>query len=104
MNIAVAYNYKKEFNNSEYWYQKLISINGQDPEGHYGIALSFVYQNKIGEALQSIVQAHKLYQEVGSPYVSDAEKVMKYIEKLFEEADRLPEFKSTLKENNIILE
>lgn len=104
MNIAVAYNYKKEYSNSQYWYTKLIDINDQDPEGHYGIALSFLYQNKIQEALESIIQAHKLYKAMGSPYVADAKKVMSYLKQFFEEANRLKEFKNTLKENNISLE
>lgn len=44
MNIAVAYNYKKDFENAEYWYNKLKEAYPNDPEGHYG--LSLVYMNR----------------------------------------------------------
>lgn len=103
MNIAVAYNYKKEFNHSEYWYKKLIEVNNQDPEGHYGIALSYLYQNQLEQSLNSIIKAHQLYAKIGSPYVADAKKVMRYLEELFTEADKIEGFKNRLKESSIML-
>lgn len=103
MNLAVAYNYKKDFSNSELWYQKLITLNKSDPEGYYGLSLSLMYQNKLEESLSRIIEAHSLYQEQGSPYVSDAKKVMRYLGTLFKDSKKLDYFNKVLEEQNIKL-
>lgn len=101
MNIAVAYNYKSDFKNSEIWYSKFKSLYPSDPEGHYGLSLSLMNQNKLERALYSIIEAYDLYKEQGSPYIADAEKVMSYLYSLFENENKIDKFKEICEEKNI---
>lgn len=101
MNIAVAYNYKKDFKNSEMWYTNFKDIYPSDPEGHYGLSLALMNQNKLESALYSIIEAFNLYKQQGSPYIADAEKVVSYLYNLFEKDDIIDKFNEICKERNV---
>lgn len=101
MNIAVAYNYKSDFKNSETWYTKFKDIYPSDPEGHYGLSLSLLNQNKLESALYSIIEAFNLYKQQGSPYIADAEKVISYLYSLFENENMIDKFNEICEEKNI---
>jgi len=103
MNIAVAYNYKKDYENSEYWYTKLKDAYPKDPEGHYGLSLVYMYRNKLEASLNSVIDAHELYKESNSPYTADAKKVMNYLYSLFKEQDKIARFEEICKERGITL-
>ena len=104
MNIAVVYSRKKDFETSAYWYNKLVEANPKNPEGHYGLALAYMYSKKLEASLNSIITAHNLYRTSKSPYVADAEKVMQYLYAMFEEQNKIEDFKRICKERNINLE
>lgn len=104
MNLAVAYSFKKDFQNSEFWYKKLVNIDTEDPEGHYGLALSYMYQNKLEQSLNSVVTAHEMYRKINSPYVADAEKVMRYLKQLFQQENKSEEFNTILEKHEISLD
>lgn len=104
MNIAVAYNYKKDFVNSEKWYSAFKEAFPSDPEGHYGLSLSLLNQNKLEPSLHSVIQAYTIYKKQGSPYIADAEKVIRYLAQLFEQNKNTEKFETILKENKITLE
>jgi len=103
MNIAVAYNYKKDFENAEYWYTRLKDIYPKDPEGHYGLSLVYMNKNKLEASLNSVIDALELYQESKSPYAADAKKVMKYLYNLFKEQNKTDSFEDICKNRNIKL-
>lgn len=103
MNIAVAYNYKNDFENSEYWYTKLKKAYPEDPEGHYGLSLVYMNRNKLEASLNSVIDAYKLYKESKSPYSADAEKVMNYLYTLFEKQNKTDRFKEICEERDIKL-
>ena len=103
MNLAVAYNYKKDYKNAEYWYKKLKEAYPNDPEGHYGLALTYMYNKKLEASLNSIIDAYFLYKESKSPYTADAEKVMNYLYSFFKEEGKEDRFKQICKDRNINL-
>lgn len=103
MNIAVAYNYKKDYENAEYWYTKLKDAYPNDPEGHYGLSLTYMRNNKLEESLNSVIDAYFLYKESKSPYSADAEKVMQYLFSLFKEQDKVDSFKKICEDRDIEL-
>ncbi|WP_461597296.1 tetratricopeptide repeat protein [Winogradskyella sp.] len=103
MNIAVAYNYKNDFESGEYWYNKLIDAYPKDPEGYYGLSLTYMRNNKLEASLNSVIDAYILYKESKSPYTADAEKVMQYLLTLFKEQDKVDSFKKICKDRDIEL-
>nr|WP_321245180.1 tetratricopeptide repeat protein [uncultured Psychroserpens sp.] len=103
MNIAVAYNYKKDLESSEYWYNRLKDAYPEDPEGHYGLALVYMNRNKLEASLNSAIDAYELYRESKSPYAADAQKVMQYLYALFEEQNKTDNFEAICKERGVKL-
>lgn len=103
MNIAVAYNYKKDLESAEYWYTRLKDVYPKDPEGHYGLALIYMNRNKLEASLNSAIDAYELYKESKSPYAADAQKVMQYLYTLFEEQNKTDSFEAICKERGISL-
>jgi tetratricopeptide (TPR) repeat protein len=101
MNIAVAYGYKNDLENSEYWYERLKEIYPKNPEGHYGLSIVYMRRNKLEASLNSVIDAYELYKESKSPYMADAEKVMKYLYGLFEEQNKTDSFEEICKNRNI---
>jgi tetratricopeptide (TPR) repeat protein len=101
MNMAVAYGYKNDLENSEYWYKRLKEVYPNDPEGHYGLSLVYMRANKLEASLNSVIDAYELYKESKSPYTADAEKVMNYLFNLFKEQNKTDSFEKICKERNI---
>lgn len=104
MNMAAAYNLKKDANNAAKWYNKLIKIDKEDPEGFYGLAITYMNVNRLEESLENCIIAYKLYEKQGSPYTTDAKRVMNYLKGLFEKEDQLALFEKICAKNDITVD
>lgn len=101
-NLAIAYQYKKDYPKAIEAYKKLFSLNRNNPEVYYGIGIIYAYYLVDNElALTNLCKAYNLYIEQKSPYRTDAEKVINYIASEMKKQGKTKRFKEILKENNI---
>lgn len=71
---AVAYEYKKDYGQAAKTYLKLIEGYPDNPEGYYGAGRAFYFAEDYEKGCDYMFKAYKMYEEVKSPYMTDAEK------------------------------
>lgn len=101
-NIAIVYEYKKEYNKAITAYKTLSELDSFNPEVYYGIGRIYTfYLNDPENGLENICKAYTLYIKQKSPYRSDAEKLINKIYEDMKKLDKVARFNEILKENNI---
>jgi len=101
-NIAVAYEYKKEYLKEIKAYESLSELDSFNPEVYYGIGRVYTfYLNDIEKGLDNICKAYNLYIKQKSPYRVDAETLINQIYNTMKENKKTDRFNEILKINNI---
>ena len=101
-NIAVVYQYKKEYKKAIEAYQRLAMIDNNNPEVYYGIGNIYaMYLNDYENGLENMCKAYHLYIEQKSPYRTDAEKLIGYINSEMKKQGKEELFNKILKAHNI---
>jgi tetratricopeptide (TPR) repeat protein len=101
-NIAVAYQYKKEYKKAIKAYKKLAIIDKSNPEVFYGIGNVYTINLKdYEEGLDYLCKAYNMYIEQKSPYRTDAEKLINYIYSEMKEQGKEEKFNQILEANHI---
>jgi tetratricopeptide (TPR) repeat protein len=104
-NIAVAYQYKKEFQKAIDAYKRLSVLDRNNPEIYYGIGV--IYASSLIDyelSLENMCKAYNLYVEQKSPYRTDAEKLINALYVEMKKQGKEQKFKEILKENKISFE
>lgn len=71
-NLAVVYERQKKYKEELEEYKKVIKINSQDPEGYFGLAQAYFYNNnEIDLALKNALKALELYKKNPPNYIGD---------------------------------
>jgi tetratricopeptide (TPR) repeat protein len=79
-NIAVAYQYKKEYKKAIAAYEALALVDKDNPEVYYGIGQVYALNlNDYEHGLENMCKAYNLYIEQKSPYRSDVEKIIGFL-------------------------
>ncbi|AUC74783.1 tetratricopeptide repeat protein [Olleya sp. Bg11-27] len=73
MNIAVAYGFLEQFDKAKKAYRQYGKVFENDPETYFGLGRIFALDSDFENALDNMMQAYLLYQEINSPYKKDAE-------------------------------
>lgn len=101
-NIAVAYEYKKEYDKAIASYVTLSELDSFNPEVYYGIGRIYtVYLNNQGKGLENMCKAYNLYVKQKSPYRTDAETIINQIYTEMKKRNMVTQFNEILKQNNI---
>jgi len=101
-NIAIVYEYKKEYNKAISAYENLAELDSFNPEVFYGIGRIYAfYLNNQEKGLDNMCKAYNLYLKQKSPYRSDAEKLINTIYTEMKKQGKVIRFNEILKENNI---
>jgi tetratricopeptide (TPR) repeat protein len=101
MNIAVAYQLKNDLPNALKSYENYKKMHNDDPEAYYGMGRILYFQKNYEPALQNMIKAYVLYEEMGSPYSIDAQKHIGFIYAEMKELGQLEAFNRITKENKI---
>ena len=98
----MAYQYKKEYDKAIKSYEKLATIDKNNPEIYYGIGNIYAMNLKDYEkGLDNMCKAYNMYVKQKSPYRADAEKMINMIYGEMKEKGKEDVFNKILKENNI---
>lgn len=100
-NMAVAQELLKDYLGAAKSYEQLISIDPEDPEGYYGASRIYLLQESYENALHKGFKAYLLYKEINSPYVGDAENVLRVIYKELKEKNQIALFNKIAAQYNI---
>jgi tetratricopeptide (TPR) repeat protein len=75
-NIAVAYDYLKDYKSASDTYLKIIANNPEDAEGYYGAGTAFFSNQDYEKGLDYMCQAYLIYKKTNSPYIHDSETLI----------------------------
>jgi tetratricopeptide (TPR) repeat protein len=100
-NLPLVYVYKKEYEKAIESYKKLVEIHPDDPEGYYGIGQAYIYLKDYEKSLDYMCKSYNLYVKMGSPYRSDAEKIIQSLYNELKKQNKEESFNKILKANNI---
>jgi len=92
MNIAVVYSILEDYDNSLSYYNLLKFYHSTNPEGYFGAGKILFLQSDYENALANVFTAHIMYNNSGSDYIKDSEKLIKIIYADMKENDRLDLF------------
>ncbi|QXP60707.1 tetratricopeptide repeat protein [Olleya sp. HaHaR_3_96] len=85
MNIAVAYGFLEQFDKAKKAYRQYGKVFENDPETYFGLGRIYALDSDFENALDNMMQAYLLYQEINSPYKKDAET---FIAILYQELEK----------------
>ncbi|HXP52301.1 MAG TPA: tetratricopeptide repeat protein, partial [Bacteroidia bacterium] len=101
-NMAVVYEYQKKYDDALAQYKKLAIYYPGNPEVFYGEGMIYTYYEvDLEKGLDNMCKAYVLYNQMGSPYRSDAEKAIAYIYAEMKKQNKGDKFNEILKANNI---
>ena len=101
-NIAVVYLYKKEYRKAVKSYERLAKIDSKNPEVYYGMGNIYAqYLFEYEKALDNLCQAYLIYNEIKSPYRSDAEKLIQVVYTEMKKQGKETKFNEILKKHHI---
>ncbi len=100
-NLPLEYQYTKEYDKAVESYKKLIATLPEDPEGYYGAGQALYNLKEYEKSLDYLCKAYNLYVKMGSPYRTDAEKMIQYLYAELKNQGKEDSFNKILKENNI---
>jgi tetratricopeptide (TPR) repeat protein len=101
-NIAVVYEYQKEYQKAIAAYERLEQIDKKDPEVYYGIGRIYAYKtHEFEKGLDNLCIAYNLYVQQGSPYRTDAEKVINFLFSEMKKEGNEKRFSEILKQHHI---
>lgn len=100
-NLPLVYQYTKEYDKAVESYKKLIATLPEDPEGYYGAGQALYNLKEYEKSLDYLCKAYNLYVKMGSPYRTDAEKMIQYLYAELKKEGKEDSFNKILKENNI---
>lgn len=100
-NLPIVYQYTKEYDKAIESYKNLITTLPDDPEGYYGTGQVYLNLKEYEKALDYACKAYNLYIKMGSPYRTDAEKMIQILYQELKKQGKEENFNKILKENNI---
>jgi tetratricopeptide (TPR) repeat protein len=100
-NLPVVYQYTKEYDKAIECYKNIIKLMPEDPEGYYGAGQVYLNMKEYEKSLDYTCKAYNLYVKMGSPYRTDAEKIVQMLYSELKKAGKEESFNKILKENNI---
>jgi tetratricopeptide (TPR) repeat protein len=100
-NLPLVYQYTKEYDKAVESYKELIALLPEDPEGYYGAGQALLNMKEYDKSLDYTCKAYNLYVKSGSPYRTDAEKMVQLLYNEFKRLDKVDSFYKILKDNNI---
>lgn len=78
-NLAAIYLMQNDPSKAIDYYDKLIFFHPDNPEGYYGRSRSFLMKEKYEEALEPMCQAHRIYDNLGSQYLTQSKAAIDII-------------------------
>jgi tetratricopeptide (TPR) repeat protein len=103
-NIAIVYEYKKDFKQAAAAYDKVITAEPDNPEGYYGAGRAYYFIEDYEKACDNMFKAYKIYAELKSPYMGDAEGTLGAFWKDLKEKGKENVFKDAAKANGVVIE
>jgi tetratricopeptide (TPR) repeat protein len=101
-NIPIVYAYKKDYNKAISAYKRLAEVDFDNPEVYYGIGqIYYEYLKEYEKSLSYMCKAYKLYVEHGSPYRTDAEKIIGYNYQQLKKLGKEEVFEEIMKKENM---
>lgn len=100
-NLAIVYQYKKDYPKAITYYEKLAKIDDENPEVFYGIGNVQMITGDYEKSLDNMCKAYNLYVEHGSPYRSDAEKIINILYAEMKKQGKEKRFNEILEQNKI---
>jgi tetratricopeptide (TPR) repeat protein len=101
-NIAIVYQYKKEYQHAIEAYEKLAELDKNNPEVYYGMGQAYAGGlMDMEKGLQNLCKAYNLYVDQKSPYRTDAETMITAIYAVMKKDGKEDVFNKILKENGI---
>lgn len=70
-NLAVVAELRKNYEKAIVYYNKLMEIETENPEGYYGLARMQFTLGRLNEAFKNGKLAEKYYKQIKSPYIGD---------------------------------
>ena len=104
MNMPIAYQYLKKYDKAIEGYEEFSKVFPDDPEGYYGIARIYYEINDYENALDNMMKAYIIYNEISSPYARDAEQNLSAYYNDLKEAGNLELFNRMAEKHNIKIE
>jgi tetratricopeptide (TPR) repeat protein len=71
-NLAAAYRFQGELDKTREEYLWLVKHDADNPEGYYGLGMTYLDAGQTGAAIEPLERAESLYRAAASPLVSDA--------------------------------
>lgn len=100
-NMAIVYEYKKDYNQAAATYAKLIKAEPDNPEGYYGAGRAFYMAEDYEKGTDFMFKAYKIYGEIKSPYMGDAEKTLSMFFKDLKQKGKENIFLDAAKKNDV---
>lgn len=104
MNKPVAYQLMGEFDKAIEGYEDFIEIYPTDPEGFYGMGRIYYDKGDYENALDNMMKAFNMYNEISSPYARDAETIIVLFYGEMKEKGQLELFHRMAKKHDINIE
>lgn len=75
-NTAIAYEFLKDYKKASATYDRFIRTHPNDPEGYYGAGRAYYYAGDYEKGIDNLFKAYKMYAEIKSPYLNDAQSAL----------------------------
>ena len=100
-NIAVVYEYKKDYDKAIEAYKNLSKNYPEDPEAYYGTGRMYEMKEDYEKALDYMCKAYNAYIDINSPYRVDAQTNINIYHKKLKDLGKEELFFKILKDNHI---
>jgi tetratricopeptide (TPR) repeat protein len=104
MNIAVAHSLNEDFESAKKYYKIYSGYYENDPEGYYGIGRLYFIEKDYSPALDNMIRAYILYNQMKSPYYLDAQKHIAIMYNELKKQGKLEVFNQMAKKHKLEVE
>jgi len=104
LNVPIAYEYMKQYQKAADGFQRFKDVFPEDPEGYYGSGRIYLILEDHEAALDNVMKAYVMYNEVNSPYARDAENKLSELYHILKENNNLDLFLKMAKKHKIQIE
>lgn len=104
LNMAVVQNLLKKPAEARSYFDKLRFFHPYNPEGYFGVGKMALLASDFSSALDNLFQAHRLYEEQKSPYLTDSNKMIRLVYGVMKEHGQLALFQSKAQQYHFEIE
>jgi Tfp pilus assembly protein PilF len=104
LNMAVVQNLLEKSAEARSYFDKLRFFHPYNPEGYFGVGKMALLANDFPAALDNLFQAHRLYEEQKSPYLTDSNKMIRLVYGVMKEKEQLALFRSKAQQYHFEIE